>query len=96
MRMQTLETRRENEGKHKLEASRTLCFNSDEDEGQNPEDRDPQFVHSSTPKTPKTVTLQLPKKPLSSVKISTMADKLNLSAGQRTAFMGAVLAESGV
>lgn len=41
------------------------------------------------------VTLQLPKNPLKSAKISTMADRLNLSAGQRTALMAAVISEGG-
>jgi hypothetical protein len=47
-----------------------------------------------TAKTGK-VTLQLPKNPLKSAKISTMADRLNLSAGQRTALMAAVISEGG-
>jgi len=41
------------------------------------------------------LTLQLPKNPLKSAKISTMADRLNLSAGQRTSLMAAVIAEGG-
>ena len=50
-----------------------------------------------TPVTAETdmLTLQLPKNPLKSEKISTMADRLNLSAGQRTALMAAVIAEGG-
>lgn len=41
------------------------------------------------------ITLCLPKNPLKSAKISTMADRLNLSAGQRTALMAAVVSEGG-
>ena len=42
------------------------------------------------------VTLNLPRNSFKSRKISTVADRLNLSAGQRTAFMAAVLSEGGV
>lgn len=36
-----------------------------------------------------------PEKPIKESKKSTMADRLNLSAGQRTAFMAAVVSEGG-
>jgi hypothetical protein len=42
------------------------------------------------------LTLQLPHNPFVSEKISTTADRLNLSHGQSTAFMAAVFAEGGV
>jgi len=42
------------------------------------------------------ITITLPCNPLASKTISTMADRLNLSAGQRAGFIGAILAEGGV
>ena len=42
------------------------------------------------------ITVNLPCNPLASKTISTMADRLNLSASQRTGFIGAILAEGGV
>lgn len=42
------------------------------------------------------VQLTIPRNPFKSQKISGMADRLNLTLGQRTAFMGAILSEGGV
>jgi hypothetical protein len=46
-------------------------------------------------KKPATITLQLPRNPYKSPKVSQMADRLNLSAGQSTAFMAAIVTEGG-
>src|SRR6218665_573309 len=43
-----------------------------------------------------TVTLELPKNVFKSQEISTMADRFNMSAGERTAFMAAVITDGGV
>ncbi|GBM65102.1 hypothetical protein AVEN_262593-1 [Araneus ventricosus] len=42
------------------------------------------------------IALKLPRNPITNKIISNMGNRLNLSAGQRTAFMGAILTEGGV
>jgi hypothetical protein len=58
----------------------------------------PPAVQPGSPSTKRSssITVNLPCNPLASKTISTMADRLNLSAGQRTGFIGAILAEGGV
>lgn len=69
--------------------------------------KDPDFVFPSTSSgairstqgpspSCSTINLKLPRNPFTSKIISNMGDRLNLSAGQRTAFMGAILTEGGV
>ncbi|GBM58072.1 hypothetical protein AVEN_77242-1 [Araneus ventricosus] len=42
------------------------------------------------------IALKLPRNPFTSKIVSNMGDRLNLSAGQRTAFMGAIITEVGI
>jgi hypothetical protein len=66
---------------------------------------DPEFVFPSTSsgatgttlrRKSSSIALTLPGNPFTSKTISTMGDRLNLSAGQRTVFMGAILTEGEV
>ena len=68
----------------------------------NSEDEDFENPHKSAtkpkniqPDKNRVITLALPCNPFKSEKISAMADRLNLSAGKRTAFMAAIISEGG-
>lgn len=102
MRAQAFQNRKQTEMTRQFEASATAVsepYDNVSDDEQPGSSFDPDFqlpvseVKMSDKK--RSIDLSLPKNPFNSRKISEMADRLNLSLGQRTAFMASVISEGG-
>ena len=82
-----------------LNQKNQICQDLELNQAEPDSTQDPDFIVPSSSGVKSTairtktqsLTLNLPRNPFKSKIISTMGDRVNLSAGQQTAFMGAIL-----